>query len=456
MSWLDRVPLFGGLFPNAYYVARREYLIRVRTRTFAVLTVGLALVVLALVLLPIFVRAIGGDKPVRIEMSVTASEFNAPQGAATIEAYLNALASGSGSSGGTETGSGGGAAGAPRYSVTVTDDPSGARARVEAGDLDGFLAIGRSSASDLTFDFVSKDSATSQRVAFVRQATQVLATNDRLDQAGVSATDRGRIFAPVAFTATNIDPGSSRLTNEEFIPAYVLSYAFVILAFIAIQVYGNWVASGVAEEKSSRVMELLITAATPRQLLFGKVLGNGAAGLTQYGAVLLAALVGTVAQAPVSKALLGESGATISLDALTPALLVSFGVFLLLGFTLYSMLYAAAGSMVSRQEDVQQVVVPLTFVSLGAYFLSFYALASVESPLVRILSWVPFVSSFLFPVRIALANPAPWEYLLTIALLVLAILGTLWVAARIYAAGVLLYGQRPTMRAMLRATFQQR
>ena len=135
---------------------------------------------------------------------------------------------------------------------------------------------------------------------------------------------------------------------------------------------------------------------------------------------------------------------------------LGFGVFFILGFILYSILYAAAGSMASRQEDVQQIAVPLTFLGLGGYLLSFIALPLIEAPWVKVASWIPFVSSFLFPARIALSPPAPWEYLLSIGLLVVAIFGALWVAARIYAAGVLLYGQRPTMRAILRATLQGR
>jgi ABC-2 type transport system permease protein len=297
-------------------------------------------------------------------------------------------------------------------------------------------------------------------VALVRQAATSIAISDRLERAGVSATDRGRIFAPTDFTTTPADPNAARQNQADYVPSYILAYVFVILAFMAIQVYGNWVAASVAEEKSSRVMELLITAATPRQLLFGKVLGNGGAGLTQYGAVLLAALVGFLAQGALSdwaraQGLL-EQTSSASVQGLTPPLVIGFGVFFILGFILYSILYAAAGSMASRQEDVQQIAVPLTFLGLGGYLLSFIALPLIEAPWVRVASWIPFVSSFLFPARIALSPPAPWEYLLSIGLLVVAIFGALWVAARIYAAGVLLYGQRPTMRAILRATLQGR
>jgi ABC-2 type transport system permease protein len=450
---LNSLPLAGGLFPNAYFVARREYRVRVRNRTFAVLTIGLAVVGLALTLLPLGINLIGGQKPVKVAVYSTASDLSVDP-ATTVQSVLNSLAGGSGTTGGSSAATG------QRFSVTAVTDPAAAKEEVRHDKLEGLLTISRGTDGDLAFDAFTKASATDQNVALVRQAATSIAISDRLERAGVSATDRGRIFAPTDFTTTPADPNAARQNQADYVPSYILAYVFVILAFMAIQVYGNWVAASVAEEKSSRVMELLITAATPRQLLFGKVLGNGAAGLTQYGAVLLAALVGFLAQGALSdwaraQGLL-EQTSSASVQGLTPPLVIGFGVFFILGFILYSILYAAAGSMASRQEDVQQIAVPLTFLGLGGYLLSFIALPLIEAQWVKVASWIPFVSSFLFPARIALSPPAPWEYLLSIGLLVVAIFGALWVAARIYAAGVLLYGQRPTMRAILRATLQGR
>ena len=185
------------------------------------------------------------------------------------------------------------------------------------------------------------------------------------------------------------------------------------------------------------------------------MLGNGAAGLTQYLVVLLAAGVGYLIQGRLANALLGGAGAA-TIPGVTPSVLVWFGLFFVTGFVQYTILYAAAGSMVSRQEDVQQIAGPLTFLGLGGYLLSFLAINVIDATWVRVLSFVPFVSAFFFPARIVLSDPAPWEYALSLALTLVGILGGLWLAARVYAAGVLLYGQRPTMRAMWRATVEQR
>jgi ABC-2 type transport system permease protein len=448
---LNRLPLAGGLFPNAYHVARREYTVRVRNRTFAILTIGLAIVGLGLALLPLGIKLIGGEKPVKVAVYTTATDLSVDP-VATLQSVLNSMSS-TGTSGSS---AGDSSTGGTKFIVSAANDPVAAKEAVRSGDLEGLLTISRTSTGDLAFDAFTKASPGDRNLALVQQAATSMAISDRLERAGVSATDRGRIFAPTAFGVTAADPSTARQNEADYIPSYVLAYVFVILAFMAIQVYGNWVAASVAEEKSSRVMELLITAATPRQLLFGKVLGNGAAGLTQYGAVLVAALVGFLSQGFLSDRLLGEPNAGVSVPGLTPWLVLGFGVFFLMGFILYSILYAAAGSMATRQEDVQQIVVPLTFVGLAGYLLSFIALPLIDASWVRFASWIPFFSSYLFPARMALSPPAPWEYAVSIGLLVVGIFGALWVAARIYEAGVLLYGQRPTLRAIARATIQGR
>jgi ABC-2 type transport system permease protein len=447
---LNRLPLAGGLFPNAYYVARREYDVRVRNRTFTILTTVLAVVGLGLALLPVGIKLISGEKPVKVAVYSTVTDLSANP-ASTLQSVLNSMSGGSDGSG-----QGSSSSTVTRFEVSTASDPAAAKEEVRAGDLDGLLTVSRADNGDLTFDAFTKASPGDQNLALVRQAASSIAISDRLERVGVSATDRGRIFAPTEFTVTPADPNVARRNQEDYVPSYILAYVFVILTFMAIQVYGNWVAASVAEEKSSRVMELLITAATPRQLLLGKVLGNGAAGLTQYGAVLVAALAGFLSQGVISSALLGDANAGASIPGLTPALVIWFGVYFVLGFILYSILYAAAGSMATRQEDVQQLAVPLTFLGLGGYLLSFIALPLIDAGWVKVVSWVPFVSSFLFPSRIVLDDPAPWEYGFSLALMLLAILAALWIAARIYEAGVLLYGQRPTLRAVLRATLQAR
>ena len=223
--------------------------------------------------------------------------------------------------------------------------------------------------------------------------------------------------------------------------------------FMAIITYGQWVATSVAEEKASRVMELLITAATPRQLLLGKVMGAGGAGLVQYVAVVGAALLGLVAAPLLSEMLSpggsGSAGGPHRAEPGRPALVV--GLFFVGGFGLYATLYAALGSTASRQEEVQNITGPMILVGVAGYLIAFAALNVPNADWVKVLSFVPFFSPYLIPTRMVLGEIAPWEIALSFGLLVVGAFIALWVAARIYSAGVLLYGQKAGLRNVWRA-----
>ncbi|HEX2884478.1 MAG TPA: ABC transporter permease, partial [Candidatus Limnocylindria bacterium] len=371
----------SDLFPNALHVARREYLFRVRGRAFRITTILLALAVVLFTMVPTFLSLLGVDDPPAVAVHVAADDLSSDPVLA-IQAVLIA-GSDPGAMLDGETAAPGD--GEDRAEVRRTDDAEAARQEVRNGDLDGLLLISRGESGDLAFEYVSGSSSPTNRTSLlVTQAASAIAISDRLERAGVSAGESAEIFAPADFTATAANPQDARL-DEDFGGAYMLAYAVVILTFMAILTYGQWVAQSVAEEKSGRVMELLITAATPRQLLTGKVLGTGAAGLTQYAVVIGAVVVGFLANGPVSE-MLGVAGTPIRLPDLDPLFVVWFGAFFLLGFVLYATLYAAAGSMVSRIEDVQQAAGPLIFVAMAGYFASFAALNDPDA------GWVGAIS----------------------------------------------------------------
>jgi ABC-2 type transport system permease protein len=427
-----------SIFPNALHVGRREYMMRVRSRPFVIITIGLVVIGLLLAIAPVIFQAIAGDKPTSVAVSVPA---DMPSGEAFVTQLEQALNGGQAA----------GQADAPRFSLTLTDDPDAARRQVRDGDLSGLLEVSRATSDDLEYDYVSNGSMADPSVAAIRQAASGLAISDRLDRAGVAAEDKGAIFAPVAFDLASPDPNAVARTGGEFGGRYAIAFFFVLLNFIAIVNYGNWVAGSVAEEKSSRVMELLITAATPRQLLLGKLLGTCAAALTQYGALIVALIVGFLVQGAVAQALLGSSGVDLALPGLTVPFVIVALLFFIGGFVLYSTLYAAAGSMVSRQEDVQQAGAPLMIVAMAGYFASFVALNAPDAAWVHIASYIAFASPYLVAIRAAFGSIAPWEVPIIAIVLLVTIAGAVWLAARIYSAGVLLYGQRLGIREVLRA-----
>jgi ABC-2 type transport system permease protein len=438
------------LLPNALHVARREYLFRVRGRAFLITTALLAVAVIAVTMIPTLLGALGVADPAEIAVDVQADDLSTDPVVA-VQSILIVGANPTASPGEVPDAVGSEDDDPSRPSVTRTDDPDAAAEAVRGDELDGLLTITRNDAGDLAFEYLSAAGPTDRTRLLVSQAANALAIQDRLERAGISAGESAELFAPPDFTITAANPDDTR-NDEDFGGAVVLTYALVVLTFMAILTYGNWVAQSVAEEKSGRVMELLITAATPRQLLTGKVLGTGAAGLTQYVAIVAALGIGLVANGPFSEALgLGES-LPFSLPEIGPLTLVLFAVFFLLGFILYSTLYAAAGSMVSRIEDVQQAVGPLMFLAMGGYFATFAGLNAPDAEWVKVLSLIPFFSPYLMPARMLLTDPTALEIGIALVLLVATVVIAIWVASRIYSAGVLLYGQRAGLRQVLRAT----
>ena len=430
----------SGLFPNALHVARREYLVRVRGRAFLITTALLAIAIVAVTMVPTILAAAGVADPPSVAVAVEADDLETDP----VTAIQLALIIGPDPSGGEE-------ASEDQARVIRVDDADEAAEAVRDGEHDALLTITRDADGELAFEYLGSASPTNQTRLLVTAAATSLAIGDRLSREGITPAQRAEFFAQPSFTAVPIDPDDAR-DEEDFGGAFILAYAIVILTFMGILTYGNWVAQSVAEEKSNRVMELLITAATPRQLLIGKVLGTSAAGLTQYLTVVVAALIGYLASGPVSEALGVTGRSPITLPALDPTMIFSFGAFFLLGFLLYATLYAAAGSMVSRVEDAQQAAGPLIFLAIGGYFAAFTGLNDPDAQWVAVLSVIPFFSPYLMPARMLLTSPSAGEVVLALVLLALTAAIALAIASRIYSAGVLLYGQRVGLRSVWRAT----
>lgn len=418
-----------GLFPNAWHVARREYRQRVGSRAFLIVTALLAVAGLTIGMLPVIGRLIEGDATTEIAVYAADAELRTTS-AAAIGAILGTRDDG---------------ADADAYRIEAVGEVDAARRQVRDGELDALLSVERDGDGDLAWDAFTDVSFADPRLVALRQAATQVTIADRLERAGVDPAQAGDIFAPTAFELTPRDPAAEG-PDDDFGPDYLLANALVILTFMAVITYGSWVATSVAEEKSSRVMELLITAATPRQLLAGKVLGTGAAGLTQYVVVLAAVLVAVLLQGVVAERLLG-AGAATDLAAVDLGVLLPFAALFVPGFLLYCTLYAGLGSLASRQEDVTQVTGPMLFIGMGGYFVAFVAMATPDVAWIQLLSLIPFFSPYLLPTRYLLgAPPAAWEWLLAGGLMLAFLLAALWIAARIYSAGVLLYGQRLGLR----------
>ena len=426
-----------SLFPNAWLIAAREYRCRVRSRSFILGTVLLSVLAFAATQIPVLIDVSMSTNQTRVAVVVDATGMPSDS-LALLDARLN----------GTPTASDSGAHKAFAIGWLPGADPATIQAQLEKGRYDALLIIDRDPATkDLEFTLRTDIPQDGIVVQSIGSALGSLEIEDRLVRAGTSTS---ALTAPYPYAVAPVNGssvGSNSIGHE--VSTDLLSTALIVLIFMAIITYGVWVAMSVAEEKGSRVLELMLNATTPLQMLAGKVMGNGAAGLTQYGIILAAVIGGLLAQDSIHKAVLGTPAAS-QFGGLNPTVLVAFAILFILGFLLYSLLYAALGSLVSRQEDVQSATSPLMMLIMAGYFMSVFGLQSINDTWVRIASFVPFFSPYLMLARVSMGHVEPWEFALSVLLLILSVMAALFVAARIYSAGVLLYGQRVGLRQVFR------
>ncbi len=437
---LDAVPSDAPrsepLYPNAARVARREYVERLRSRMFHVSTIVLAIFAILVAFGPLFARAL--DRETTTRVGVVASEDSLASGAiGVMSSVLNSSFAG--------------AEGASPYEFQRVTSRDVAVQLVEAGQLDGAIVATRAPDGGIDFDFYTGDTLGADRTQFVSVGTLAVAILDWT----ANNTVTGRQFRMPTLdvvAASGPSAGGAPISGSDFAGRRIVAIVLLVLIFMMIVIYGMWVAAGVVAEKTSRVMELIVASASPRQLVVGKVLGIGVAGMTQYVLVLGCGIAAIAVEERIAEVAFGPgSGVAPSLAALTPGLLIAYALYFVLGFALYALIYAAAGSLVARPEDLQTIALPLSIVAIIGYLMAALALTGNVPAYLRFASFVPFWSPFVMLTRLSVGRVEAWELALSLGLLVLAIVGIGWLAIRVYAAGVLLYGQRPGLGAIVRA-----
>ena len=416
------------LRPNVGIIARREYASLVRSRLFHVSTFVLACLAMFVAFLPVLAKVVEQDSQTTV--GIVASD---PELAGRTLSVLD----------GVLEQSGGG------FELLPIADEATAEARVGERELDAAVVGTRDGEGRLRFTFHLGETIGQSQLS-----------NLSVGVFGVAVLDYSSRNPVAGFQIPDINVlrtlggggGSAPFDAAGFASRLIVGAVFGFLIFITIVIYGMWVAQGVVAEKASRVMELLVSAASPSQLVVGKALGIGLAGATQTVIVLVPALTILLLEDRLASTLLGDGiGIQLSLGSLSPALLLGFAGYYMLGFALYALIYAAAGSLVSRPEDLQIIALPLSLVAIAGYGMGLLALTGGITGFIRLASYVPFWSPFVMVTRLSVGRVEPWE--LAVSLLLLAgtivIVGIL--AVRIYAAGVLLYGQRPGLRAYVEA-----
>jgi ABC-2 type transport system permease protein len=405
-------------------IARREYLERVRSRAFLLMTILFPLMIGLLIGGSIFAGKLGsGVKDIAIAS-------NDPALARAIAAEMQSEP----------------AQGMPLEVIAPASDAQRAELnrRVEDKALDGYLWLEeKPGAGTPEVSFISRSAGDLFSLGGIASAVDHGLERERLVQHGVSSAEITAITRHPDIQTMQIREG--RLTPSNSLKSFFGAYAMMFLIYFTVVFYGMNVARSVVEEKTSRIFEVLLSTVKPQALMAGKLLGVGAAGLTQMAIwfLLVSTIVGTSAGAS-----LGTGG--LAAFGIHPQQLFFLATYFLLGFFFYSAIAAAVGASVSSEQEIQQfsiaIVAPLT---VGMVLISYIVGNPTALPVV-LLSLFPPCAPIVMFLRMSSQMPPAWQIALSMVLMLLSIWAAIWVASRIYRVGILMYGKRATLPEILR------
>jgi ABC-2 type transport system permease protein len=410
-------------------VIRREFVERVRSRWFWVSAILGPLFFGAIIIIPLHFASSGGTKAI-VVVDGTTSGFGAR--------VADSLARGK-----TFT-----IVARPAPRVGLLDSLTG---EVGRNRLDGLLVLTDATVESGAAEYRAANVSSFRDIDELRGVLGRLAVNARLERAGVDPGTVGRAQIRIDLQTKKIS--GSTTTGESSAQSFWLAYGMSIVLFIVIAVYGVNVMSSVLEEKTTRIVEVLVSSLRPFELMLGKVVGVGAVSIFQFaiwglgGRLVLsqrAALVGTLASAEPG------SAAVFQFPPIPPTTVAVFLAYFLGGFFLYSAMFAAVGAMSSNEQEARQAQQPVMFLLMIAY-LSVFALANNPGSTYAVaLSLVPFTSPIAMPVRWAAGSVGVNEMVASLALLGVGIGVVTWIAARIYRVGILMTGKRPNLKELVR------
>ncbi len=400
-----------GLRP-VWMVARRELRERLKSRTYRITTVILLLIVLGAIVVP---QVAGDDEGTTYDLGLVGETSS------DLLSTLEVLAT----------------TADVRIDTREFEDTAAAEVALEAGDVDALLVGGS--------EYVTREPAGSSFFvtggtglpALVGGAVQTIRVQEVAASAGLTVDQIAGLLTENPLTLRSLEPlDPNRETNT------IVSFAGLILLYVGILSYGAWTLNGVIEEKTNRVVEVLMSALRPHQLMAGKVIGIGLLGIAQLLLIVVTAVVAALAVD------------LVDIPDVSGGLIISLLVWFVLGFSFFSVAYAAVGALVSRMEEAQSVATPLTMVGVAGYLAAFAVLENPDGAIARITTFLPPTAPFVVPIRHAQNAIAGWEYLLSVLIMVAATYGLIRLAGRVYSGAILSLGARVKLRDAWRSAEQ--
>ena len=417
-------------------VTKREFLERVRTKWFIIVTIFGPVFFAVIMVLPAYL-SVRGMKDVKV------SDIR----------IIDATGTGLGDRVATRLGGGPMGDANVTQVVVVAPDKMAAAESLATHDVmnklrRGYLVLDSLTIQQQKASYAGRNASSLNEIQIIEQALRSAILGQRLEREGL---DPKRVEK---LTQVRVNMSAERITDKgrggSGIGSAIFGFVIAFLLYMMIVLYGQNILRGVLEEKTTRVAEVIVSSVSTDVLLAGKVIGVGAVGLLQQAVWLLSATAFYHFREPIFVKMGMPAAPAISLPQVPPMLIAALVLFFILGYGLYAALFAAVGAMVSSQEDANQAAQPVVMLLVFSIIFAQPVMLNPTSRLAEIVSWIPFSAPVIMPMRMS-AIQIPW-YELAATLTGVAVTCALcvWLSARIYRVGLLMYGKRPSMRELAR------
>lgn len=420
-----------------WVVIKREYLERVRSKWFIVVTLLGPVFFGAIMILPGYL-SIRGMREARVSNVRIVDATGAGLGARIAEKLVPASLQA------TEAGNRAQVDVVPMSELPALEETL--VAAVMARDLVGYLVVDTATMASGRARYAGRNAGSVGEVEAVETAVRAALLSSRIESAGIDAT------TAESLTQLRVRLQSERITDTgkggSGLAGAIFGFAIAFLLYISIILYGQAILRGVMEEKTTRVAEVVMSSVSPDILLAGKVIGVGAVGLTQQLTWVASGILFWTQRARIFSLLGFPSMPAISFPTIEPMVLVALLLFFVLGYTFYASLFAAVGAMVGSQEEAQQAAQPVIMLLVFSIIFVQPVMTNPTGRLAEVMSWLPFSSPIIMPMRMTATQVSGLEISAVLLGLVLACFVSVWVSARIYRVGLLMYGKRPSIREL--------
>ncbi len=290
-----------------------------------------------------------------------------------------------------------------------------------------------------TFEYYTRQYGAGPSPDTVNRAFKSIYTTDILKQVNVDTATIEKVQADLAVNVTEL--------GKSMLGGMISSIAICIILFFAVYFYGYGVSMSVASEKTSRVMEILVTSVKPSRIILGKTAGMGVIGLIQLSLIIA---VGALTYTLVFPHNFTVEGMKLELTGFTPAAIALIIIYFILGYSLYALMNAVVGATVSKAEDVNSAMMPMSFIAVISFYAAYGTFAIPDSPAARIVSLIPFTAPFSVPSRLISTDVPLWEIALSLALLIAAVILIGIISIKLYSYAVLHYGDRLKLGKLFR------